>query len=100
MEAARQAAAPSATDEAFIDLVCADDALLHAAFEAIVTEEWPVPPSPPSPPRGAGSPDPAGWRRDRPARRGRGQARSHRPVRRVGRQRSPPRAERVLVVVS
>lgn len=29
-------------DEQFIDLICADDALMRAEFDAIVAEEWSV----------------------------------------------------------
>ena len=32
------------TDEAFLDLVCADDDLLRAEFEAIIEANWPAPP--------------------------------------------------------
>jgi len=30
------------TDEAFLDLVCADDDLLRAEFEAIIAASWPA----------------------------------------------------------
>jgi hypothetical protein len=32
------------TDEQFLDLVCADDELLRAEFDAIIAAEWPTPP--------------------------------------------------------
>jgi len=32
------------TDEVFVDLVCADDDLLRAEFEAIIEANWPAPP--------------------------------------------------------
>lgn len=90
---AARVAAPAATDEAFLDLVCADDELVRAAFDAIVAEEWPAPPSPPPPAPAAGFPEPGKTRLSRPAPDGRWRVRSHRPVRRVGRQRSPPAPE-------
>ena len=79
------------TDDAFVELVCADDDLLRAEFEAIIEANWPS-----TPRSSAGLPWP-----ERPSPR-----RSHRttmapiapPVRRGpaaergGRQRSPPRA--------
>lgn len=79
------------TDDAFVDLVCADDDLLRAEFEAIIEANWPERPR-----SSAGLPWP-----ERPSPR-----RSHRrrvapiapPVgsrpaaERGGRQRSPPRA--------
>lgn len=36
-------------DEQFVELVCSDNELLRAEFEAIVAAEWPTPP-PPCPP--------------------------------------------------
>jgi len=100
MDADRPAAgvaAPTVTDEAFIDLVCSDDELMRAAFDAIVTEEWPSAPSPPRPARAAGFPEPRRSRRSRPAPDGLGPVRSRRPVRRAGRQRSPPAREPAVI---
>jgi hypothetical protein len=37
-----------ATDEAFVDLVCADDDLVRAEFEAIVAASWVGPPPGPT----------------------------------------------------
>jgi hypothetical protein len=37
------------TDEAFFELVCADDDLLRAEFEAIVAASWVGPPDRPTP---------------------------------------------------
>lgn len=37
------------TDEAFFELVCADDDLLRAEFEAIVAASWVGPPDRPAP---------------------------------------------------
>jgi hypothetical protein len=41
----------------FADLVCADDELLRAAFDAIVAAEWPAPPGVPRQRGQAGRPD-------------------------------------------
>jgi hypothetical protein len=88
-------ATPSATEEAFIDLVCADDELLHAAFDAIVAQEWPVPPSVPPAPRRAGLPAPgSGSRRRRLPPDGRRPVPPDLPVSALRRQRSPPPAAR------
>jgi hypothetical protein len=37
------------TDEAFVDLVCADDDLVRAEFEAIIAASWPALPVDPDP---------------------------------------------------
>ena len=50
----------------FADLVCADDELLRAAFDAIVAAEWPAPPGVPRQRGQAGRPD----RRRLPSRAG------------------------------
>jgi hypothetical protein len=38
-------------DEAFTDLVCSDDDLVRAEFDALIRSSWPppVPPAPPAP---------------------------------------------------
>jgi hypothetical protein len=90
----RAAAAP-ATDEAFLDLVCADDELVRAAFEAIVAEEWPVPPSWPPPACAAGFPPPEGRERRRPLPPDDRPVQCHRPGTGVRRQRSPPPPARI-----
>jgi hypothetical protein len=78
------------TDEAFLELVCADDDWLRAEFEAIVEAGWPAVPPRESPPS---------WP-ERPGRRrtSRGSAATAQPPHRPdtgdddrGRQRSPPR---------
>jgi|SRR4051812_15327202 len=33
------------TDEAFLEILCADEDLLRAEFESIIAKEWPSPPS-------------------------------------------------------
>lgn len=40
------------TDEQFLELICADEDLLRAEFDAIIAAEWPSPP-PAQPARGA-----------------------------------------------
>ncbi|WP_412747452.1 hypothetical protein [Krasilnikovia sp. M28-CT-15] len=45
---------PGATpvEDAFIDLVCADDDLVRGEFDALIAASWPTPPAvPPVPPR-------------------------------------------------
>jgi hypothetical protein len=83
------AAPPAATpvEQAFIDLVCQDEQLLRAEFDALIAASWqtprrPVPPAPPrrpppfarrfpAPPAGGGPapvqrvPDDKRWRRQR-----------------------------------
>jgi len=41
-----------AADERFVELICADEALLRAEFDAIIAAEWPSPP-PDEPDQGA-----------------------------------------------
>jgi len=78
--------------EQFIELVCADEDLLQAEFEAIIAAEWPTPP-PARPPlrRPAGGPPvrPAGhWRQGRLERLA---SRPRHPgIGGWARQRSPP----------
>lgn len=84
-----QRAAERETVADFADIVCADDDLLYAAFDAIVAAEWPTPPSTPGQRGQASRPD---------RRRHRSPSRSGRPrpavrSRHTGtnpRQRSPP----------
>ena len=51
-------------DEAFTDLICSDDDLVRAEFDALIRSSWrpPVPPAPPAPavtdPPGPGRPGP------------------------------------------
>ncbi|MCU7723858.1 hypothetical protein ODJ79_09045 [Actinoplanes sp. KI2] len=45
-------AGPATTGQAFVDLVCADDELVRAEFDALIAASWPTPPAvPPVPPR-------------------------------------------------
>jgi hypothetical protein len=46
--------APPRTAEEFIELLCADEELLRAEFDAIIAAEWPGPP-PADPDHGAGA---------------------------------------------
>jgi hypothetical protein len=78
-------------EDLFLELVLADEQLLRAEFDAIVTQEWPSRPPPPAPRKGGPTPPPAPRRPlVPPARRvrlrppGRPQAGGRR------RQRSPP----------
>ncbi|MCU7727088.1 hypothetical protein ODJ79_25455 [Actinoplanes sp. KI2] len=42
----------TAAGQAFVDLVCADDELMRAEFDALIAASWPSPPAvPPVPPR-------------------------------------------------
>jgi len=83
--------AASGIEDAFLDLVYADDELLRAEFDALISAAWP---NTPDPPRARFNP----CRRRRPARRrrargssGRGSRRAHRPgTDGWVRQRSPP----------
>jgi hypothetical protein len=45
-------ARPAAIGQAFVDLVCADDELMRAEFDALIAASWPTPPAvPPVRPR-------------------------------------------------
>ncbi len=87
-------AATRGMDEQFLELLCADEDLLRAEFDAIIAAEWPSPP-PAEPDRGAGA-----ERRPRPARLRRAASTAALPSRprhpRIGgwtRQRAPPPGE-------
>ena len=83
-------AAPVMQEE-FVDLVCADEELLRAAFDEIITAEWPEPPSTPPVKRHARPPSGGRARPRRWAADGVPRGRSHRPIREsIRRQRSPP----------
>jgi hypothetical protein len=75
------------TEDEFLALVCADEDLLRAEFEAIIDENWaPPPPIPPSRQRRSTGPPIVGWPRTKPNR-----ARRVSVVRATwGRQRAPP----------
>jgi hypothetical protein len=75
----------SAVDEEFLALVCADEELLRAEFDAIIEVSWAKPPQP-RPARGSAQPSRRSYapHPDRPAP-------LHRPLLRADvRQRSPP----------
>jgi hypothetical protein len=82
--------------DAFVDLLCQDEDLVRAEFDAIIAAAWPVPPMPPALPAPPGSderpprwPIRPGWT-DLSARTARLLAP---PPRWRGRQRSPPSTE-------
>jgi len=78
-------------DDPFLDIVCADEDLLRAEFDAIIATEWPTPPIAPRGHRAQVPPRPTGTRRRRPPRSGRVTQRPRHPgVGGWARQRSPP----------
>jgi hypothetical protein len=81
-----------AVDEEFLELVCADEELLRAEFDAIIAQEWASTPPPADPPTAAPRPTPPARARE-PARGGWSNLRrARRPGDDAwGRQRSPPR---------
>lgn len=75
-------------DARFVEIVCADDELLAAEFEAIIAAGWPQPPTPPAPLGDEPTKRPTGDTRDDAAQSA---TRSWRmPSRARGRERSPP----------
>jgi len=48
-------------DEQFLALMCSDEDLLRAEFDAIITAEWPSPPPTTTPRRGAAHRHPASY---------------------------------------
>jgi len=81
-------------DEQFLDLICSDDDLIDAAFEAIIAAEWPLPPAD-TPPPGAAGGHPGYWAVGRATRAVARAVAGQRPrgVMRSVRQRSPPGAD-------
>jgi hypothetical protein len=75
------------THDEFVDLLCADEELLRAEFDAIVAAEWPGEPPLEFRPRGDGPRWPAPTPPSEPHRPGR---RTRRRVDEWARQRSPP----------
>jgi hypothetical protein len=76
--------------EAFIDLICGDDELVCAEFDALMRECWPG--DPPGPPQPKPAPRPRGT--DRPGGGELAPAVARAPVaRRIASQRGPPRAD-------
>ena len=78
----------NAVDQAFIDVILADDDLANAEFEAIIAAEWPTT----EPPEPAGHPHRTyGSRRPHARRNHEHRARSQRPGTEAwSRERSPP----------
>ncbi len=79
------------SDEQFLDLICSDDELVQAEFDAIIAAEWPSPP--PTRPRRdtPGGRHPGRGQRPRPAAPDGLPLRPRHPgVRAWSRQRSPP----------
>jgi len=78
-------------EEQFIELVCSDEDLLRAEFEAIVAAEWPAPPSAPPPRRdSAGRPFTPSDGRPGTGRRERAASHLRHPIQRRATQRAPP----------
>ncbi|HEU5267664.1 MAG TPA: hypothetical protein VFU35_13235 [Jatrophihabitans sp.] len=80
-------------DEQFLALICSDEQLLRAEFDAIIAAEWPSRP-PPAPGRGAAAERPARAIRGRAVQRVPGLASRprHPGIGGWARQRSPPPA--------
>jgi hypothetical protein len=77
-----------AVDSAFIDLLCQDDDLVRAEFDALVAASWHLPPPlPPAAPRPADQPPSRSW----PAAREAPPTAGRRPIGAgLRHQRSPP----------
>jgi hypothetical protein len=92
-----EAAAVDEVEERFLALVCADEELLRAEFDAIIASAWgqPTPPARPRPTRPPGPPAPRGEQRaDGSA--GELPGRQHYPAgERRSRQRAPPPGRQV-----
>jgi hypothetical protein len=79
-------------DEQFLELVCADDELLRAEFDAIIAEEWGGSPAVPDPPPASSGADPGPRGQGPPRGCPATTRRPHRPgADGWSRQRSPPR---------
>jgi len=90
-----QNGAARSLEEEFLDLVCADEELLRAEFDAIIAQEWGGRRPPPARPRaagGTGGPHPrhTAWRGSSPSQR----RPRHPGAGGWRRQRSPPRHTR------
>lgn len=88
-------------EEEFLELVCADEELLRAEFDAIIAQEWPS--SRPPARREATSTGAGPYRPREPGRRGERALRDetrHPHGRLQGRQRSPPQADRATALHS
>jgi hypothetical protein len=91
-----QSGAARRVEEEFLDLVCADEELLRAEFDAIIAQEWAGRPPPAQ--HKAASPTPGPHSQRHPAPRGSGASRRprHPGVGGWRRQRSPPRHTRAI----
>jgi hypothetical protein len=84
------AAAGTAVRDAFVDLICQDDDLVRAEFDALVAASWHTPPGPP-PPAPPRRPPPGAAPPATPVVDGGRLPAGRAPARRHGRrQRSPP----------
>jgi hypothetical protein len=79
------------TDEQFLELLCGDEDLLRAEFDAIIAAEWPSPP-PAEPECGAGAEQRPrrGWQRRKAGVAARPNQPRHPGIGGWTRQRSPP----------
>src|ERR1700750_2788438 len=78
-------------DEQFLDLICSDEDLLQAEFEAIIAAEWPSPPTTTPRPAPAAERPPSGAHRAAAALGARPVTRPRHPgIGEWARQRSPP----------
>lgn len=94
-DASAMQSAVRGVDEEFLELICADEELLRAEFDAIIDQEWLSRPPPADPPAASPGPGP-GPRRHRPPAGGvASPRRPHHPgADGWSRQRSPPRLSR------
>jgi hypothetical protein len=89
--AAVQDGATLGVDDQFIELMCADEELLRAEFDAIIAEEWAGTPPPTDPPAASSGADPAPRGPGLPRVRVATSRRPHHPgADGWSRQRSPP----------
>jgi hypothetical protein len=80
-----------AVDEEFLELMCADEELLRAEFDAIIAQEWASRPPPAEPPAASPGTGPdQQWRRVPPDVRGSRLRPRHPGIGGWSRQRSPP----------
>ena len=90
-----RAGAPSRVDEEFVELMCADEELLRAEFDAIIAQEWSSSLPPPDPPAASPRPGPGPGSHRLPRGSQASARRPHHPgADGWSRQRSPPRPTR------
>jgi hypothetical protein len=87
-----QSGAAQAVHDEFLDLVCADEELLRAEFDAIIAQEWSSRPPPADPPAASRGTGPRQGGPAPPVFRGSPLRPRHPGVGGWGRQRSPPPA--------